>query len=153
MFSLCKNERLQENESELKGKIRRLALQIRSKEIVASILEDDSVNYDFIESKQATANKQPNAKPTETVDPKSLKEIELMKKRNEHLLQILLEFENENKLLEKGLVEINEKIHKLNETDVKKKNKSKETAIIKCPSLEKLLNVNSSSIFFKINPI
>lgn len=127
-----------------------MAKQIRSKEVVASILEDNTEYYDLIESKPANKIKPDTTKNTEA-DAKILKENDLMKRRNEHLLQILLEFENENKLLEKGLVEIDDQIKKLNTSSLtSSKRKSEKEAIIKCPSLEKLLNVCFQNYFYKV---
>jgi len=68
-----------------------------------------------------------------------------MKKRNEQLMQVCLDFENENKLLEKGLKEIHTEIvniNKRNEQSNKKgasNNNNKNKEVIKCPSLDKLL--------------
>ena len=82
---------------------------------MASILEDNTDYYDLIESGKPNQTTSPAAKqPTEPDGKVLLKENDLMKRRNEHLLQILLEFENENKLLSKGLVEIDDQIRKLN---------------------------------------
>lgn len=94
----------------------------------------------MIESKMAGKNG-PAGKQVDAMDPKTVKELETMKKRNEHLLQILFEFEQENKSLEACFIELDAKIKNVNVTNASMaKNKSKET-VIKCPSLEKLLSV------------
>lgn len=124
-----------------------MAKQIRSKEVVAGILEEDGFDYyDLVESKLEKSTTKGGAaagKSTTEIDPKVVKENELMKRRNEHLLQILMEFENENKLLEKGLVEIDDQIKKLSAVSMKssKGGRLAKDNVIKCPSLEKLLNV------------
>lgn len=137
-----------------------MAKQIRSKEVVSRILEDDDDfdYYDLIESKidrpnkkgAAAGGKTPAGGTGEATDPRVLKENELMKRRNEHLLQILMEFENENKLMEKGLLEIDEQIKKLNAANVKGSKGARyvKDNVIKCPSLEKLLSVRNSFVIF-----
>lgn len=81
--------------------------------------------------------------PTKTA--KDIQNEQQMKKRNEQLMQVCLDFENENKLLEKGLREIHTEITAMNKNEAsiktggmksKSLGKSKE---IKCPSLDKLL--------------
>lgn len=141
-----KNEDLIEKQNQLRSQIHRLAKQIRSKETVAKILEDD--NFDYYELVESKPDRPGKGGTTTTgkaeLDPKMLKDNELMKRRNEHMMQILLEFENENKLLEKGLVEIDEQIKKLNLTQMKSSkggNRFGKENIIKCPSLEKFLSV------------
>jgi hypothetical protein len=129
-----------------------MAKEIGSKESVASILDEINLDYydDLIESK----NKKPAGKdkkdakqedPTkgETPEAKKARENEqfLMKKRNEQLMQIMLEFENENKLLKKALGEINQQLNDLNKNKLKGTKSLKDQTIIKCPSLEKLLSV------------
>lgn len=76
----------------------------------------------------------------------------MLKKRNEQLMQLCLEFENKNKLLEKGLNEIHTQIKDINKTNATstttggKKLGTKQqqsqragSTEIKCPSLDKLL--------------
>lgn len=145
---------MQEVQTQLRKKIRLLAKQIRSKEVVASILEDGLEYYDdLIESK---AGNKKETKPasnehnTQIADPKLMKDYELLKKRNENLLKIMLEFENQNKQLKKGLEEIQQQIVGLNTTRGKG-SKGREN-IIKCPTLEKLLIVNFK-IQFKIKNV
>ena len=136
------NENLVEVQTQLRGQIYRLAKQIRSKEVVANILEDENYDYsDMIESKLNNKQAKPGEKQGE-IDPKIIKENDLMKRRNEHLLEILLEFENENKMLEKGLVEIDDQIKKINEANMKssKGGRYGKDNVIKCPTLEKLLS-------------
>lgn len=136
------NENLVEVQTQLRGQIYRLAKQIRSKEVVANILDDENYDYsDMIESKLNNKQAKPGEKQGE-IDPKIIKENDLLKRRNEHLLEILLEFENENKLLEKGLVEVADQIKKINEANMKssKGGRYGKDNVIKCPALEKLLN-------------
>ena len=128
-----------------------MAKEIGSKESVASILDEINLDYydDLIESK----NKKPakDKKDTkqeepkvETPEAKKARENEqfLMKKRNEQLMQIMLDFENENKLLKKALGEINQQLNDLNKNKLKITKNLKDQTVIKCPSLEKLLSVN-----------
>lgn len=73
----------------------------------------------------------------------------MLKKRNEQLMQLCLEFENKNKLLEKGLKEIHAEIEVINKASVgstgskklgaKQQQNQKRSSEIKCPSLDKLL--------------
>lgn len=137
-----------EKQNQFRAQILKLAKQIRSKEVVAGILEEDGFDYyDLIESKLEKPPAKGTGKSTGAteIDPKVVKENELMKRRNEHLLQILMEFENENKLLEKGLVDIDDQIKKLNAVNLKSSKGGRAAAgkenVIKCPSLEKLLSV------------
>jgi hypothetical protein len=146
---------LSEEKNDLHLKVRKLAKQIGSKETVASILEDDLDYYnDMLESKsKKKLNDESNdkySKNNQLDATKVNKDNELLKKRNEQLMQILLEFENENKLLEKGLVEIKDQLLEINNRnmikDPKKSklstlNKTSRESVIKCPSLDKLLNV------------
>jgi hypothetical protein len=137
-------------------KVRKLAKQIGSKETVASILEDDLDYYnDMLESKSKKKIKDDelndkNNKNNQVDAVKVNKDNELLKKRNEQLMQILLEFENENKLLEKGLIEIRDQLTDINNRNISKDpkksklstlNKTSKESVIKCPSLDKLLNV------------
>ncbi len=156
IFNL-KNENLQEENNRLHLKIRKLAKQIRSREVVASILEEDEADLkdynELIESKggkpsaNSKLNQLQNGKgpaPNPTLDPEKMaKEAEFMKKRNEQLMQILLEFENENKLLEKGLREIHGQLTTINTTNMKssKGGKNARENVITCPTLDKLLVV------------
>jgi predicted nucleic acid-binding Zn-ribbon protein len=123
---------------------------------VASILDDDLTDYDYLlESK---ANKAPTGRSAPVTDPakadldsaKLEKDQEQMRKRNEQLMQLLLQFENENKLLEKGLGEVNDQIAEFNIKNAAMEStkngkmlssKGKEF-VIKSPSLEKLLTVS-----------
>jgi centrosomal protein CEP290 len=133
------NENLVEVQTQLRGQIYRLAKQIRSKEVVANILEDENYDYsDMIESKLNNKQAKPGEKQGE-IDPKIIKENDLMKRRNEHLLEILLEYENENKMLKKGIVEINDQINEANMKNSKRGRYGKDN-VIKCPALEKLLS-------------
>ncbi len=99
-------------------------------------------------SKDAENNRNESNKNVPAVDTtKMTRDNELMKKRNEQLMQILLEFENENKLLEKGLLEIRDQLVELNNKNLSGSKKMKSLKggrdnIIKCPSLDKLLNVS-----------
>jgi hypothetical protein len=123
-----------------------MAKQIGSKETVASIIDDNLDYYDFlIETK--SEKKEKVITDIKSNDPKVLKENEMMKKRNEQLMQIMLEFENENKLLQKGLSEIHEQLSEINNKNDKSTKKTKnlnkfKDTILKCPSLDKLLIVN-----------
>ncbi len=162
-----KNENLLEENSKLHLKIRKLAKQIRSRDVVASILEEDETDLkdynDLIESKggkpsagssklSQLQNGKGGAKGSRenaaaAADPEKMaKEAEFMKKRNEQLMQILLEFENENKLLEKGLREIHGQLTTVNTASMKssKGGKNAKENVITCPTLDKLLAV----IFF-----
>ena len=129
-----------------------MAKEIGSKESVASILDEINLDYydDLIESKNKKqkdpkdTKKDANGGPKiETPEEKKAKENEqfLMKKRNEQLMQIMLEFENENKLLKKALGEINQQLNDLNKNKLKGTKSLKDQTIIKCPSLDKLLSV------------
>ena len=123
-----------------------MAKQIGSKEAVASILDDNLDYYDFLIEPKSD-KKEKNNTEVKSNDPKVLKENEMMKKRNEQLMQIMLEFENENKLLQKGLSEIHDQLSEINsktdKTTKKSKNLTKfKDTILKCPSLDKLLIVN-----------
>jgi hypothetical protein len=129
-----------------------MAKEIGSKESVASILDEINLDYydDLIESKnkkqkdQKDTKKDANGSKIETPEEKKAKENEqfLMKKRNEQLMQIMLEFENENKLLKKALGEINQQLNDLNKNKLKGTKSLKDQTIIKCPSLDKLLSVS-----------
>jgi hypothetical protein len=123
-----------------------MAKQIGSKEAVASILDDNLDYYDFLIEPKSD-KKEKNNTEVKLNDPKVLKENEMMKKRNEQLMQIMLEFENENKLLQKGLSEIHDQLSEINSKTDKNTKKSKnltkfKDTILKCPSLDKLLIVN-----------
>ena len=99
----------------MKLKIRKMAKQIASKESVAGILDDNLDYYDdLIESKSKNKPKQNEGLRIDSNDPKSQKDLEMLKKRNEQLMQLMLEFENENKLMQKGLVEVRDQIIDLN---------------------------------------
>jgi centrosomal protein CEP290 len=150
------NENLLEENNRLHLKIRKLAKQIRSKEIVAHILEEgenpSDLSYlnDLVESKKnngKTKDKQSeDSSQSKNVDSeKLLKENEFMKKRNEQIMQILLEFENENKYLEKGLREVHQQLTSINlngnYTKGGKGRLNGDSFQIKCPTLDKLLNV------------
>ena len=136
-----------------------MAKQIRSKEIVASILDEDPNDLayynDLLESKnkklhqenkkqQQQQSQQQSADKTADIE-KLMKENEYFKKRNEQIFQELTGLEKENKLLEKGLRELQHEIGTLGSighgtSGGTIKGKGKET-IIKCPTLDKLLNV------------
>ena len=123
-----------------------MAKQIGSKEAVASILDDNLDYYDFLIEPKSD-KKEKNNTEVKSNDPKVQKENEMMKKRNEQLMQIMLEFENENKLLQKGLSEIHDQLSEINSKTDKNTKKSKnltklKDTILKCPSLDKLLIVN-----------
>jgi hypothetical protein len=128
-----------------------MAKQIASKESVAGIFDDNLDYYDdLIESKSKNKPKQNDVLRIDSTDPKNQKDLEMLKKRNEQLMQLMLEFENENKLMQKGLVEVRDQIKDLNNpltmSQTKKTlRKPAQDVVIKCPSLDKLLNVQ---IFF-----
>ena len=129
-----------------------MAKEIGSKESVASILDEIDRNYydDLIESRNPPDNggkkgpkpaeKSPHAEISPEAQKKNDNEIFLMKKRNEQLMKIMLDFENENKLLQKGLVEINQQLNELNKGKLKTTKSLRDQALIKCPSLDKLLS-------------
>jgi len=124
-----------------------MAKQIASKESVAGILDDNLDYYDdLIESKSKNKLKSNEVLRIDSNDPKSQKDLEMLKRRNEQLMQLMLEFENENKLMQKGLVEVRDQIKDLNNpltmSQTKKTAKKPgQDVVIKCPSLDKLLNV------------
>ena len=103
-------EDLEEERSKLKGTIRKLAKQLGSKVNVASILDEGlDYYYDrFTESK--ASRKDSNGKDSATKTPTNKENGEFMRKRNEELLQQINEYETENRLLEKGLVEIHQQL-------------------------------------------
>ena len=140
-----------EERNKLKHTIRKMAKEIGSKESVASILDEINLDYydDLIESKNKKSkdnkkdSKIADNSVSDTPESKKTRENEnfLMKKRNEQLMQIMLDFENENKLMQKGLVEIQHHLSDINKNKLKSSKSAKE-AIIKCPSLDKLLSVS-----------
>ena len=103
------NKGLEEERNKLKQTVRKLARQLGTKVNVASIIDEDYL-YDNPPSKHNQRQPEPVEKPVQQVakEPsKKTSETEnTLKKRNEQLMQLCLEFENENKLLEKGLKEI-----------------------------------------------
>jgi centrosomal protein CEP290 len=148
-------ETLEEERNKLKQTIRKLAKQLGTKVNVASIIDEDFL-YDVTDSKTKKPEKNEINLPlplgNESKGPQA-KDFELMKKRNEQLMQLCLEFENENKLLENGLNEINIQLKSITTNTKKSPLKSslksskfvKETTI-KCPRLIE----NIIYIFFKI---
>ena len=135
-------ETLEEERNKLKQTIRKLAKQLGTKVNVASIIDED-LYYDMTDSKVKKPEKNDSTVPlpslAESKGPQA-KDFELMKKRNEQLMQLCLEFENENKLLENGLNEINIQLKSMTTDNKKSTLKSslksskllKETTI-KCP--------------------
>lgn len=167
------NEELQAKNNRLHSLVAKMAKQIRSREVVAQIFSEEGglgdLTYlnEFIESKGGkkhptnTADesgkdpKRPNTESSgSSVDGEKLKKDNgMLRKKNEHMMQILLNFENQNRLLGEGLREIQEEIKSLNTVPTgsqKMKARGKEN-IIKCPSLDKLLAVNSNlKLYFNI---
>ena len=155
-------EDLQEENSKLHLKVRKLAKQIRSKEVVATILEEEasgadlSFYNDLIESKggrrQTTADnhKQKTTEVATTLDAeKKTRDAEQLRKRIEQLMQ---QFDAENQQLEKSLREIYEQLTTIRNADggnalnksmqkAAAKTNSRESAI-KAEALEKLLSVS-----------
>lgn len=128
-----------------------MAKQIGSKEIVASILDDDLDYYDDLIESKAKKGKQniekdvdkPSDDRKDVMDPKFIKEHGLLKKESEYLRQTIHEYDNENKLLKKALRELNDEINRINfknTTQTGKSSKPREY-VMKSPALEKLLIV------------
>ncbi len=124
------NERLEEERNKLKMTIRKLARQLGPKVNVASIIDEDYL-YDDGDGAKATKQdkeegerrkeqaKQPDRNKEQ--DGKQTQQLEgVLKKRNEQLMQLCLEFENKNKLLEKGLKEIHAEIVSINSGESRK---------------------------------
>lgn len=153
-------ETLEEERTKLKSTIRKLAKQLGAKVNVASIIDEDIYNELFeSKSKKVAEKSEPTPQAATNADAglkaAQLKDFELLKKRNEQLMQLCLEFENENKLLENGLNEINLEIKNLNLMEMSlKKSSSKKLSrdtTIKCPSLDKLLNELEANRAIKAN--
>jgi centrosomal protein CEP290 len=156
-------ESLEEQRIQLKQTIRKLARQCGPNVNVASILDDDLADYDYLiasKSQRQDKNKPPLDKKNTTdptIDKNTLKNMESLKVRYDQLLQRNQETENENNLLARGLTELNQQISNINNSNTQNKNvkkvNSKTTTInkstinssnttetiLKCPSLEKLL--------------
>ncbi|CAF0743692.1 unnamed protein product [Brachionus calyciflorus] len=132
------NEELLEVQNQLRKKIRLLAKQVRSTGVIASILDDE---YETDEPKKEPKQKDPKqSEEKNSLDPKMFKDLDNLKKRNEIQLQHLLELQKENEFLKRGLTEVNDEIRSIG----MRKTKGKEL-VIKCPTLEKLLNELESS--------
>lgn len=135
-------ESLEEERNKLKMTIRKLARQLGTKDTVASIIDEE---YFYNEPKQQEQAQQPvqqviqaNPQPV-----RNSKEEAMLRKHNEQLMQICLEFENDNKKLEKGLQEIHSEIANINKQGGLASNKGKlggGSKEIKCPTLDKLLS-------------
>lgn len=131
---------------------------------MASIIDEDLL-YDLTDGKVKKSEKPDQTSKTNNNENRTAqtdKDFELMKKRNEQLMQLCLEFENENKLLESGLNEINIQLKNLNTTtNTSDKQKLKTTKskqpqqqqdnTIKCPSLDKLLTELEANRTIKAN--
>ena len=138
-------ETLEEERLKLKQTIRKLSKQLGTKMNVESILDEDY----FYSEAQKPPKQLDNPNPAST-DIKKLNEQKelaatnqenMLKKRNEHLMQLCLEFENENKLLQQGLNEIHAELLIINDNSIKKpKSANKTASSIKCPSLDRLLD-------------
>ena len=134
------NEQLYEEQSKLRKKMRLLAKQIRSTGVLANILNDD---FDDEEPKRKGSRQSENKNVIDKTDGKDMSNL---MRRNEIQLQHLLELQQENDLLKKSLDEINTEIKKIGIG----KSKTKEI-LIKCPTLEKLLDEFESNRTYRAN--
>ena len=146
-------ENLSEERNTLKLKIRKLAKQIGSKETVASILEYDTDAFDALpandaaQRKHSQSNTNANGGGDSSNKNRGGDNDKFVAKKNEQLMQLVVgELENENTLLRKGLVQIHEQLQIINSettggAKTKKTNAKIKEFLIKCPSLDKVLDV------------
>lgn len=136
------NEKLYEDLLKLRKKMRLLAKQVRSPGVLENIFSDDYNDFEY-DSIGKNSNQLEKKEPKDEI---KVYDMNNLIKRNEIQLQHLLELQRENEMLKKSLEEINSEI----KTFGISKSKSKEF-LIKCPSLEKLLDEMETNKAFRSN--
>lgn len=129
-------ENLEEDRLRLKEQIRKFAKLAGKKDIDELFEEDLKLNKRNESYRNETSDKKLKGQ-TVDVSKENLIEVEELRRKNESLLKLQQDYQNENKQLEQGLREVQEQIK-----NIKTKGTKGGDIMIQCPTLEKLLSVS-----------